>query len=82
MSGSSTEERLASIEARQNDIHKFLFESPTIGGPTRAEQIDSLLTIARSSKFTARFFLWIFGATVTGLGVWQSVKSLFPKIGG
>lgn len=82
MSENSADKRLLDVEDCQREMHEFWFKPPITGGPNRAQQLDSLLGLARSSKFTARFFFWVFGAAVAGASAWQTFKSVFPKLGG
>lgn len=47
-----------SVERKIDEMHKFWFTPPVLGQPSRAEQIDALLTLTRNSRFTIRAVLW------------------------
>lgn len=50
------------LDQKIEELHAFWFKPPVLGQPSRAEQIDTLLTLTRNSKFTFRAALWIASA--------------------
>ena len=57
-------------EDRIAEIHDFLFGKPITGGPSRAEQIETVLKGARSAGLLARAVLWVSGFVTAISAAW------------
>lgn len=47
------------------EMHDFWHKPDVAGKPTRAAQIDEVLTAMRAGKMSARIIVWICGAIIT-----------------
>lgn len=47
------------------DLHDYFMKPPLPGQPTRAAQLDEILTARISLKFSLRMMLWIAGLIAT-----------------
>lgn len=58
-----------------DELHRFFFDAPLKGQPTRAQLIEDVLTAYKTSKLTVRAFLWLLGA-IAAVGIaWAQIKS-------
>ncbi len=64
------------------EIHEFLFKPLTIGGKSRAEQMDNLLAILRSGKMSARVLVWVGGGALAVIGAYNTIAATLLKWGG
>lgn len=52
------------------EVHGFFFREHILGEPTRAEQLDKMLTFRRSSRVAWKVFTWLLaGAAAIAGGV-------------
>ena len=69
------EDEMTEIErAKLDDLHRFFFDPVGPKQPSRAEEIDQVLTAFRTGKFGMRAFLWLC-AVVAAVGTaWTQLK--------
>lgn len=65
-------------QAMMKKTNDWLFGSDTPGKPSRAEQLDDLMSGVRAGKFTFRLALYIAGAVTVFGGAWGTVKGWAP----
>ena len=59
------------------EVRDWLMKPPISGQPSRAEQLDQLLSSVRAGKMGARVFLYMCGAVVAVIAAWNALKGGF-----
>lgn len=62
-----------------DDLHRFFMEPPRPGRPSRADQIDNLLTAVQTGKLSVRALLWLAGGLAVLAGAYSQIKGILPK---
>lgn len=71
---------LTAADAQKLDeLHRFWLAPQGPGRPSRAQEVDTILTAWRSSKWSARAMLWLAGGFLTIMG---AINVLKPYFGG
>ena len=60
-----------------SEMHDFWFKPPVAGRPTRAQQVDDVLTAVKTGKLTVRAALWMAGAIIAITAALGQVKGLW-----
>ena len=60
----------------QKEIHDWLFDEIISGQPSRAAQIDQILSTTRAGKIGFSLFLRFCGAVIAVAGAWAAIKSI------
>jgi len=61
------------------EMHDFWHKPDVLGKPTRAAQVDEILTAMRAGKMGARIIVWICGAIITVGGAVAASKGWLLK---
>lgn len=61
------------------EMHDFWHKPDVPGKPTRAAQVDEVLTAMRAGKMGARVVVWISGAIITVGGAIAIARGWIPK---
>jgi len=56
------------------ELHDYFMRSDVAGKPSRAHQIDEILTAYRTGKFSVRAFLWLCGAVIAVATAYSAVR--------
>lgn len=59
-----------------DELHRFFFTPPLKGHPTRAQQIEDVLTAVRTGKNIARALLWVLGVIAACGVAWAQIKAV------
>ncbi len=54
-------------------VHDYLFVPPIEGKPSRARQVDELLSVVRAGKLAGRLLLWVAGVAGAIGAIWTSL---------
>lgn len=60
--------------AKLDDLHRFFFAPIGPKQPSRAEEIDQVLTAFRTGKFSMRAFLWLCAVVAACGTAWAQLK--------
>lgn len=58
------------------DMHRFWFEPVGPKQPSRAEELDQMLTAFRTGKFSVRAFLWLCAMVAAVGAAWTQIRGL------
>ena len=61
-------------QQKLDDIHRFLFDPTGPKQPSRAEEIDQMLTAYRTGKFGMRAFLWLCAVVAAVGAAWTQLR--------
>lgn len=76
MSPDQEDEMTQDEREKLDDIHRFFFAPIGPKQPSRAEEIDQMLTAFRTGKFGMRVFLWMCAVVAAFGTAWAQLKGL------
>lgn len=75
------EKQLNTLIAQGQENHDFWHKPFIMGQPTRAVQLDRVLSLSRGSVFTGKLLMMLFGAVITVVSVKTAISSIVKFMG-
>lgn len=69
--------QLSQTFSKVEDLHDLFLKKPVTGKPPLAENIQEIVSVYSSAKWSARAMLWLFGFVAAAATAWAALRGWF-----